>query len=73
MGRREVFEHVQKPGYDLRGLWRSWVVISRSDTDVQPSYDGRRWSYVIVDMFWFPGSSIGHRLATRPSTTMVGE
>ena len=24
--------------------------------DVQPSYDGRRWSYVIADMFWYPGS-----------------
>ena len=43
MGRREVFEYVQKPDYD-RGLCRSCVVFSRSETDVQPSYDGRRWS-----------------------------
>ena len=28
VGRREVCENVQKPGYDRRGLWRSCVVFS---------------------------------------------
>ena len=41
VGRREVFEHVQKPGYDRRGIWRSCVVFNRFETDVQPSHDGR--------------------------------
>ena len=67
VGSREVFEHVQKPGFDRRGLWRSCVVFSRSETDVQPSYDGRRWSWVVADIFWSPGSYIGRRLAARPS------
>ena len=44
LSRREVFEHVQKSGYDRRGLWWSCVIFNRSETDVQPSYDGRRWS-----------------------------
>ena len=63
VGRREVFE----PGYNRRGLWRSCVVFNRSEANVQPSYDGRRWSYVITDIFWCTGLCIGHRIAAWPS------
>ena len=38
-------------------------VLSLVETDVQPSYDGRRWSWVVADIFWSPGSYIGRRLA----------
>ena len=51
--RREVFEDVQKPGYERRGLWWSCQ---------QRSYDGRRWSYMVADIYLVPQSCNGRRL-----------